>query len=66
MPMLMPFEAAWAKLVQERVDTAADLVRITKADIESVTGNELRLMAKVDSSADLPEALRQHGYLSCR
>lgn len=60
--MVMPFEAAWEKLVQERVDTKADLVTLTKADIESVTGNELRLMAKMDSSADVPSALRRHGY----
>jgi hypothetical protein len=58
----MEFEAAWEKLVQEKVDTSSDLVTLTKHDIESVTGNELRLMAKVDFSADLPKALRRHGY----
>lgn len=62
MPMVMPFEAAWKKLVAERVDTKSDLVVLTKADIESVTGNELRLMAKMDSRADVPAALKQHGY----
>jgi len=40
--MVMPFEAAWEKLVQERVDISSDLVVLTKTDIESVTGNELR------------------------
>jgi hypothetical protein len=60
--MVMPFEAAWEKLVQERVDTKADLVTLTKGDIESVTGNELRLMAKVDYSSELPKALQRHGY----
>ncbi|HZI32443.1 MAG TPA: hypothetical protein VFF11_08875, partial [Candidatus Binatia bacterium] len=58
----MPFEAAWEKLVAERVDTRRDFVCLTKADIESVTGNELRLMAKMDSSTDVPAALRRHGY----
>jgi hypothetical protein len=62
MPMLMPFDEAWEKIVRERVDTSCDLVTVTKDDIESVTGNELRLMAKVDSAEDLPEALRRHGY----
>lgn len=62
MPMVMPYEAAWEKLVGERVDTRCDLAVVTKADIESVTGNELRLMAKMDSSADVPAALRRHGY----
>lgn len=62
MPMVMPYEAAWEKLVAERVDTRRDLAVLTKADIESVTGNELRLMAKMDSSADVPAALRRHGY----
>ena len=62
MPMVMPFEAAWEKLVQERVDISSDLVVLTKTDIESVTGNELRLMAKMDSSEDVPAALRRHGY----
>lgn len=62
MPMVMPYEAAWEKLVAERVDTRRDLAVVTKADIESVTGNELRLMAKMDSSADVPAALRRHGY----
>jgi hypothetical protein len=62
MPMVMPFNAAWEKIVSERVDTSQDLVTVTKADIESITGNELRLMAKIDSSADLPDALRRHGY----
>ena len=62
MPMVMPFEAAWEKLIREHVDTRSDLFILTKAAIESVTGNELRLMAKMDSSADLPAALRRHGY----
>lgn len=62
MPMPMPIEAAWEKLVRERVDTTADLVTLTKADIESVTGNELRLMTKIDHSAELPKALQRHGY----
>lgn len=62
MPMVMPYEAAWEKLVAERVDTRCDLVVIAKEDIESSTGNELRLMAKMDSSADVPAALRRHGY----
>ncbi len=62
MPMVMPFEEAWEKLVQERVNTALDLVTLTKDDIESVTGNELRLMAKIDCAASLPVALRRHGY----
>lgn len=62
MPMVMPYEAAWEKLVAARVDTRRDLAVITKADIESVTGNELRLMAKMDASADVPAALRRHGY----
>jgi hypothetical protein len=60
--MVMPFEAAWEKLVHERVDTRKDLVVVTKADIETVTGNELRLMAKMDFSADLPAVLKHHGY----
>lgn len=62
MPMVMPYEAAWEKLVAERVDTRRDLAVLTKGDIESVTGNELRLMAKMDSSEDVPAALRRHGY----
>jgi len=28
--MVMPFEAAWEKLVQERVDISSDLVVLTK------------------------------------
>lgn len=62
MPTLMPIEAAWEKLVTERVNTALDVVVLTKHDIESTTGNELRLMTKLDSSAVLPKALRRHGY----
>ena len=62
MPMIIPFELAWEKLVAERVDTKLDLVVLTKSDIESVTGNELRLMAKMDSRADVPAALKRHGY----
>ena len=62
MPMPMPFEEAWEKLVREKVDTRLDLVSLTKEDIESSTGNELRLMAKVDFSADLPKALQRQGY----
>jgi len=58
----MPINAAWEKIVGERVNTSRDLVTITKSDIESLTGNELRLMAKVDSTADLPDTLRRHGY----
>jgi hypothetical protein len=60
--MLMSYESAWEKLVAERVNTHCDLVVLTKSDIETVTGNELRLMAKMDSSADVPAALRRHGY----
>jgi hypothetical protein len=44
------------------VDIRRDIVVLTKSDIESVTGNELRLMAKMDSSQDVPLALRRHGY----
>src|SRR2546427_8713433 len=62
MPMVTPFEAAWEKLVRECVDTSADLFVLTKADIERVTGNELRLMAKMDFSTDVPAALKRHGY----
>lgn len=63
MPMPMPFEEAWEKIVREKVDTNADLVTLTKEDIVSVTGgNEIRLMAKVDFSEDLPKALQRHGY----
>jgi len=62
MPMVMPYEDAWRKLVAERVDTTRDLVVITKRDIEETTGNELRLMAKMDSLADVPAALKEHGY----
>jgi hypothetical protein len=29
MPMVMPFEAAWEKLVQARVDISSDLVVLT-------------------------------------
>lgn len=60
--MRMSINDGWEKLVRERVDTTKDLVIVTKADVESVTGNELRLMAKIDSSDALPEALRRHGY----
>jgi hypothetical protein len=60
--MVMPYETAWEKIVADRVDTRRDLAVVTKADIESVTGNELRLMAKMDSSTDVPAALRRHGY----
>ena len=62
MPMPMPFEEAWEKLVREKVDTKLNLVLLTKKDIESTTGNELRLMAKVDYSTDLPKSLQRHGY----
>jgi len=62
MPMVLPFETAWERLVAERVDTSLDLVVLSKADIESVTGNELRLMAKIDSSVEVPAALQRHGY----
>src|SRR6516162_5493572 len=62
MPMPMRFEEAWQKLVVERVDTRRDLVVLNKSDIESVTGNELRLMAKMDSSTDVPVALSRLGY----
>ena len=61
MPMVLPRELAWERLI-ERVDTRRDLVVLTKAEIESVTGNELRLMAKMDSTEDVPAALRRHGY----
>ncbi len=62
MSMPMPFEQAWEKLIREKVDTSVDLVSLTKKDIEVATGNELRLMAKVDFSADLPKALQRYGY----
>jgi hypothetical protein len=62
MPMVMPFAAAWEKIVRECVDVSQDLVELSKEDIERTTGNELRLMAKMDSSADVPPALKKHGY----
>ncbi len=60
--MMIPFEAAWDKLVCERIDSRFGPGVFTKADIESVTGNEFRLMAKMDSSVDVPAVLRRHGY----
>ena len=45
MPMPMPFEEAWEKLVREKVDTRLDLVSLTKEDMICVTGS-LHLVAE--------------------
>lgn len=55
--------AAWEKLfVVLNIDTSKDQHFITAAQIKEITGREPRLMAKMDSSGDVPPRMKRHGY----
>lgn len=60
--MKTTFEA-WEKIFQtKQFDTTADLHFITADEIKAITGQEARIMAKVDFSKDLPEVFKRNGY----
>jgi hypothetical protein len=47
----------------KKFDTSKDLHFITADDIKSITGHEPRLMAKFDSTKDVPPIMKKHGYI---
>ena len=54
---------AWEKLFSVLdIDTSKDQHIISAAQIKEVTGREPRLMAKMDSSEDVPPAMKRNGY----
>lgn len=54
---------AWETIFKEKdYDLSQDLHFVTAQDIKSITGEEARLMAKADSTKDLPEVMRNNGY----
>lgn len=61
--MASRFHTAWEHLFElKQFDTSQNLHYITAKEIKQLTGEEPRLMAKVDSSKDLPPILKQFGY----
>lgn len=62
--MASRFHTAWEHLFElKHFDTSQNLHYITSKEIKQLTGEEPRLMAKVDSSKDLPPILKQNGYV---
>ncbi len=60
--MKTTFEA-WEKVFKtKQFDTTVDLHFITADEIKAITGQEARIMAKVDFSKDLPEVFKRNGY----
>lgn len=54
---------AWEKLFAVLdIDTSKDRHIITTAQIKEITGREPRLMAKMDSSDDVPPVMKRYGY----
>jgi len=54
---------AWEKIfAAKQFDPAQDLHFITADDIKAISGREPRLMAKMDSSRDLPPVFKKYGY----
>jgi hypothetical protein len=61
--MASRFHTAWEHLFeQKQFDTSREIHYITAKEIKQLTGEEPRLMAKVDSSRDLPPIFKQYGY----
>lgn len=57
------FHAAWEDVFQaKQFDTSLDTHSITASDIKTITGEEPRLMAKMDSSNDVPPIFKRYGY----
>lgn len=54
---------AWEKIfIELKLDTTKDQHTITAAQIKEIANQEPRLMAKMDSSQDVPPVMKQHGY----
>ena len=54
---------AWEKLFAVLdIDTSKDRHIVTAAQIKEITGREPRLMAKMDSSDDVPPVMKRYGY----
>lgn len=55
--------ALWEKIFKSRqFDLTKDLHFVTADEIKSITKSEPRIMAKMDSSKDLPDVFRLNGY----
>jgi hypothetical protein len=53
----------WEKIfAAKKFDLDQDLHFITAVDIKAITHAEPRILAKIDSSRDLPPAFKKHGY----
>lgn len=46
----------------KQFDTSLDLHHITATEIKAITGAEARIMAKMDSTSDLPPIFKKYGY----
>ena len=54
---------AWEKMFAVLdIDTSKDRHIVTTAQIKEITGREPRLMAKMDSSDDVPPVMKRNGY----
>lgn len=61
--MASRFHTAWDHLfAQKQFDTTQDVHYITAKEVKAITGEEPRLMAKMDSSKDVPPIFKQYGY----
>jgi len=61
--MASRFHSAWENLFKlKQFDTSQNLHYISAKEIKLLTGEEPRLMAKTDSSKDLPPIFKQLGY----
>lgn len=61
--MASRFHTAWEHIFeQKQFDVNQDLHFITAKEIKLLTGEEARLMAKVDSTKDLPPVMARYGY----
>ncbi len=53
----------WEKIfITKNFDLTQDLHFISADEIKAITNHEPRIMAKVDSSADLPDVFKRNGY----
>jgi hypothetical protein len=57
------FHQAWERIFEAKnFDLFADVHYISATEIKEITGEEPRLMAKADSSKDVPAVMRDNGY----
>ena len=56
-------DTAWEQIfIAKKLDTAMNLHYISASEMKAISGHEPRLLAKMDSSKDIPTIMKKYGY----